>query len=76
SLINDVDTDPDSAAIVRAVLALGQQLRLHIVAEGVETQAQANFLIQHQCSALQGHLYAEAMPQEQWREFLLSKPQH
>ncbi|NHC61524.1 putative bifunctional diguanylate cyclase/phosphodiesterase [Paenalcaligenes suwonensis] len=68
SLIHDVDTDPDSAAIVRAVLALGQQLRLHIVAEGVETQAQADFLNQHHCSALQGHLYAEAMPQEQWRQ--------
>ncbi|MGO3889640.1 MAG: EAL domain-containing protein [Paenalcaligenes sp.] len=68
SLIHDVDTDPDSAAIVRAVLALGQQLRLHIVAEGVETQAQADFLNQHHCSALQGHLYAEAMPQERWRQ--------
>ena len=69
SLIHDVDKDPDSAAIVRAVLALGQQLRLHIVAEGVETQAEADFLNLYQCSAIQGHLYAEAMPRDQWHQY-------
>ncbi|MCQ9617639.1 EAL domain-containing protein [Paenalcaligenes niemegkensis] len=70
SLVQDIHTDSDSATIVRAVLAMGQQLRLHVVAEGVETNDQAVFLDHHRCSALQGHLFARAMTPGDWQDYL------
>ncbi|EXJ13975.1 diguanylate cyclase [Imhoffiella purpurea] len=46
------------AAIVKAIIGLGSNLGIHIIAEGVETQAQRNFLIDHGCNVAQGYLFA------------------
>ena len=49
-------------SIVRAILALAKALNLDVVAEGVETQLQANFLTRHHCKILQGFLLAKPIP--------------
>ncbi len=70
SFVQDVPQDDNDAAIVRAIVAVAHHLRLQVVAEGVETQAQADFLRQHGCDALQGYLYGRPMPLAQWLQGL------
>ena len=62
SFVRDVLTDVNDAAIVRMVLARGQSLSLDVVAEGVETEGQRQFLLDHGCQRFQGHLYSHALP--------------
>jgi EAL domain-containing protein (putative c-di-GMP-specific phosphodiesterase class I) len=62
SFVRDVDIDPDSAPIVEAIIALARKLKLEIVAEGVEHEAQRNFLIHGGCSSLQGFLLGRPLP--------------
>ncbi|KKO65696.1 Cyclic di-GMP phosphodiesterase Gmr [Janthinobacterium sp. KBS0711] len=57
-----IDDTPRDTAIVQAILAMARHLGLRVVAEGVETQEQADFLIAHDCDGLQGFLYARPMP--------------
>jgi diguanylate cyclase (GGDEF)-like protein/PAS domain S-box-containing protein len=56
--------DPDAAAIVRGIIMLARSLRLDVIAEGVETYAQARFLAANGCPAGQGYLYAEPQSEE------------
>ncbi|MCC7642813.1 MULTISPECIES: bifunctional diguanylate cyclase/phosphodiesterase [unclassified Janthinobacterium] len=60
--IDDTPHDARGTAIVQAILAMARHLGLRVVAEGVETQEQADFLIAHDCDGLQGFLYARPMP--------------
>lgn len=62
SLLVDVCSKPDQAAIVSAIIELGHNLRMKVVAEGVEVENQARFLIERRCEAVQGFLYAKPMP--------------
>jgi diguanylate cyclase (GGDEF)-like protein/PAS domain S-box-containing protein len=62
SLVEDCAADPHDAALCRAAIALGLALGLEVVAEGVETQAQRQFLAQEHCSTIQGYLIAAPMP--------------
>ena len=64
SFVVDLLTDRDDAVIVRTILALGRGLGLQVLAEGVETAAQRDFLFQHGCDACQGFLYSRALPAE------------
>lgn len=54
--VRDVLTDANDAAIARTVVALGTSLGLRVIAEGVETEAQREFLERHHCHAWQGYL--------------------
>lgn len=58
SFVHEVDTNPDAAAIVLAVISLGHSLKFSIVAEGVETASQAEFLRSVGCDTGQGHFFA------------------
>ncbi|WP_338514725.1 EAL domain-containing protein [Pseudomonas poae] len=60
--VRDLEHDSDDAAIVSAIVALGQALGLRIVAEGVETDAQQHFLTRLGCNALQGYLLGHPLP--------------
>lgn len=66
SFLHDTPIDPDNRAIVKLILAMARQLNLKVVAEGVETQAQANFLIEQGCDSMQGYLFARPVPIAQW----------
>ncbi|KAB0519890.1 putative bifunctional diguanylate cyclase/phosphodiesterase [Pseudomonas extremorientalis] len=62
--VRDLEHDSDDAAIVSAIVALGQALGLRIVAEGVETDVQQNFLTRLGCNSLQGYLLGHPLPAE------------
>jgi diguanylate cyclase (GGDEF)-like protein/PAS domain S-box-containing protein len=62
SFIHDAPFDPGGKAIVQAIMAMARHLHLRVVAEGVETQAQADFLAAHACDCLQGYLFARPAP--------------
>jgi len=62
SFVRDVLVDPNDASIVRTILALGAGLGLQVIAEGVETDAQRQFLERHHCHAWQGYLMSRPVP--------------
>ncbi|HEX7387601.1 MAG TPA: EAL domain-containing protein, partial [Castellaniella sp.] len=66
SLVQDLPDDEEDMAIVQLILSMADKLNLRVVAEGVETQAQSDFLVRHRCDALQGFLLARPMPIETW----------
>ena len=62
SFVEEVGHDHEARAVCRAAIALGHAFGLRIVAEGIETEAQAQFLVAEQCHEGQGHLFCAAMP--------------
>jgi EAL domain-containing protein (putative c-di-GMP-specific phosphodiesterase class I) len=70
SFVKDVDADPDDAAIVQTMIGMAKNLRLEVLAEGVETEAQLEFLSRHGCSAFQGFLMGRPVPIGQFEESL------
>jgi diguanylate cyclase (GGDEF)-like protein/PAS domain S-box-containing protein len=70
SFVRDVMTNANDAAIARTVLALGESLGLRVIAEGVETEAQRDFLARHGCQAYQGYLISRPLPAADLLEFL------
>jgi len=61
SFVRDLHTDASDRALVRAIIAMARSLKLEVVAEGVETQAQLAFLREHRCDEFQGYLVAAPM---------------
>ena len=68
SFITDAPTDPNDAALVETILGVARTLHLRVVAEGVETRAQADFLNARGEVIHQGYLYDKPMPVAQWLE--------
>ena len=64
TFIRDVTTDPDDANIAVAMINLAHSLELKVVAEGVETKAQLDFLIHHGCDEMQGYYFSRPLPPE------------
>jgi predicted signal transduction protein with EAL and GGDEF domain len=62
SFVRDIETDESDAAIIRSIISLGHRLNLRVIAEGVETQAQLDFLRIRGCDEIQGYYYAKPMP--------------
>ncbi len=62
SFVRDIQADPVSPKIVTAILDLGRNLELEIMAEGVENRAQRDFLLAHGCRTCQGFLYSRPIP--------------
>jgi len=70
SLVTDVDTDAERAGLVVAALAMARSLRLMVVAEGVETEAEQAFLQAHGCDMAQGFLHARPIPAPEFEAWL------
>jgi diguanylate cyclase (GGDEF)-like protein/PAS domain S-box-containing protein len=62
SFIDDILQDESSNAVARAIISLGQNLNLRVIAEGVETDAQAAFLRENHCDEMQGYLFSKPVP--------------
>jgi diguanylate cyclase (GGDEF)-like protein/PAS domain S-box-containing protein len=65
SFIRDISTDADDATLTRAIILLAQNLRLKVVAEGVETEDQLSFLKANGCDEMQGYLFANPTDAEE-----------
>lgn len=70
SFISDVLTDSSSETIVRTVIALGQSMGMAVIAEGVETEAQKQFLLTSGCDQFQGYLFSKPLPLDEFRAFV------
>ncbi len=74
SFVRDVVSNPNDAAIARTIVALAHSLSLNVIAEGVETQEQRDFLAENDCHAYQGYLFSRPLPIAEFGAFLLAYP--
>jgi EAL domain-containing protein (putative c-di-GMP-specific phosphodiesterase class I) len=79
SFVRNVASDADDAGIVSAMIAMGRSLRLRVVAEGVETRAQLEFLIAHGCPEGQGYYFSRPVAADEFavllgRRFAVNSP--
>ena len=70
SFVQDVTHDPDDAAIARAIISLGHSLNLRVVAEGVETREQMDFVRRHGCDEIQGYFFSRPLDAESFEALL------
>jgi diguanylate cyclase (GGDEF)-like protein/PAS domain S-box-containing protein len=68
--VRDCTSDPNDAAIVRAIIAMARSLELQVIAEGVETEAQLRFLGEQGCRGYQGYYFRPAVPHDELEELL------
>lgn len=73
SFVGKITDDAGDAAIVRSLIAMAHNLGLEVIAEGVETQAQAEFLLNERCEEAQGYLYAKPLPDAEFEAYLRSQ---
>lgn len=70
SFISDIPTDPNDMAIVKAVIAMAHSLGIQVIAEGVETRDQLEFLRAQNCDAAQGYYFSRPVPSDEFVQLL------
>jgi diguanylate cyclase (GGDEF)-like protein/PAS domain S-box-containing protein len=70
SFVRDISSDPNDAAIVRAIIAMSHSLGIEVIAEGVETEAQLHFLKKNGCTKFQGYFFGKPAAIGDWARFL------
>lgn len=73
SFVCQIDGDYDNSIIASTIMALGKSLKIDVVAEGVETQEQANFFKENTCNEMQGYFYGKPMSNEDFMKFYCNK---
>jgi diguanylate cyclase (GGDEF)-like protein len=72
AFVQDITTDPNDASITRAIVGMAHSLKMEVVAEGVETEAQLSTLVAEQCESVQGYFIGMPMPADKAQAFLAS----
>jgi diguanylate cyclase (GGDEF)-like protein/PAS domain S-box-containing protein len=70
SFVRQIDSSPDEATIVSAIISMGRSLHLRVIAEGVETVEDMTFLKAHDCDEAQGYYFSRPVPAEQFARLL------
>jgi len=70
TFVRDIISDPDDAAIVSTVIKMAHSLKMDVIAEGVETKEQADYLLERNCDAVQGFLFSRALPSKEFSVLL------
>ena len=70
SFVKDIVGNSDDGAIARAVIAMSHSLNLRVIAEGIETEAQYQFLTDHGCEVIQGYLISKPVPASEFEKLL------
>jgi diguanylate cyclase (GGDEF)-like protein/PAS domain S-box-containing protein len=73
SFVQNAAREPDRGAIVTTIISMGQTLKMDVVAEGVETEEQLEFLRRHNCTYAQGHLFGEPVDADSYLEMLVDQ---
>ncbi len=71
SFVRDIVVDADDAAIVNAIIAMASSLKLKVIAEGVETLEQLDFLKRRKCQQVQGYYFAKPLDSQQFEAFIV-----
>jgi diguanylate cyclase (GGDEF)-like protein/PAS domain S-box-containing protein len=74
TFVRDLATSPDDAAITTAIIAMARSLKLEVLAEGVETPAQAEFLLERGCNLMQGYMFGRPQPAPRFERLLKPAP--
>ncbi len=75
SFVSGLTTDPDDAIIVSTIIAMAHNLKMNVVAEGVETGKQLQFIDQHGCEEVQGYYFSVPLPAESVTELIFNRKQ-
>lgn len=71
SFVKNVPNDEEDVAIIKSIIALAESLNLDLIAEGVETREQIDFLVENGCINIQGHYYSQPIPAQKMKQALL-----
>jgi len=71
--IRNIQDNPSQAAITQAIIEMANTLNLKLVAEGVETEAELAFVVQHHCHKMQGYLFSKPLPAKEFESLLFSE---
>ncbi|MFP5391771.1 MAG: EAL domain-containing protein, partial [Gammaproteobacteria bacterium] len=72
AFVRDVTINPDDAAIALAIISMAHSLHMYVIAEGVESMAQQNYLRRHRCDEMQGFHFSRPLPAKEMGELVLS----
>lgn len=76
SFIANISEHPRHARLIDAIIAMAHNLDIKVIAEGVETQQQFDYLIQHGCDCIQGHYLSQAISAEELEQFMRTTDKH
>ena len=71
--MNNLETDPDNMALSEAIIVMAHKLGLKVIAEGVETEEQRNFLADAGCDFAQGYLFSHPLPPAEFEKLLIAQ---
>ena len=72
AFVREVTSNPDDAAIVLAIISMAHSMKLQVIAEGVENDAQLAYLRRHGCDEMQGYYFSRPVPQDEFEQMLMA----